>query len=102
MASNWYKDFMAGAGVEAGSHKPDKPTRYTGPPMDLANMRANGVRSLSVGCLDCHHQAVVNVDHLPGHLAVPSFSRRMVCSKCGSKRVQVMPAWGTKATTLPR
>jgi hypothetical protein len=24
----------------------DKPRRYTGAPMDLANMRANGVRSL--------------------------------------------------------
>jgi hypothetical protein len=39
MASNWYKDFMAEtARIEVGSHKPDKPVRYTGPPMDLANM----------------------------------------------------------------
>jgi hypothetical protein len=54
--------------------------KYHGPPMDLANMRQNGVRSLSVGCLDCHHQAIVNVDSYPGHLAVPSFARRMKCS----------------------
>jgi len=101
MASQWYKDFMAQAGVEVGSYKPDKPTRYTGPPMDLANMRDNGVRSLSVGCLDCHHQADMNVDHLPGHLAVPSFARRMKCSQCGSKRVDVRPAWGTKTTATP-
>jgi hypothetical protein len=59
MASNWYKDFMAGAGVEVGSHTPDKPTPYNGPPMDLENMRANGVRSLLVSCLDCHHHATV-------------------------------------------
>jgi hypothetical protein len=55
-------------------------TPYTGPPMNLANMRENGVRSLSVGCLDCHHDAVVNVDNYPGHLAVPSFASRMKCS----------------------
>jgi len=75
----------------------DKPRRYTGAPMDLANMRANGVRSLLAICLDCSHEATVNVDHLPEHLAVPSLSRRMKCSKCGCKRVTVRPAWGTKA-----
>ena len=32
MAWNWYKDTAV---VEVGSHKPDEPTRYTGPPMDL-------------------------------------------------------------------
>lgn len=69
MPSNWYRDFMAGAGVEVGSYKPS-PTRYTGPPMDLANMRKNGVRSLLAWCLDCGHEATVNVDHLPGHRAV--------------------------------
>jgi hypothetical protein len=26
------------------------PSRYTGPPIDLANMRANGVRSLAMSC----------------------------------------------------
>jgi hypothetical protein len=74
---------------------------YDGPPMDLANMRQNGVRSLSVDCNDCHHEAVVNVDDQPGHLSVPSFAGRMKCSKCGSKRVSVMPAWGTRPTTIP-
>ena len=44
----------------------DKPRRYTGAPMDLANMRANGVRSLLAICLDCSHEATVNVDHLAG------------------------------------
>jgi hypothetical protein len=29
-----------GAGVEVGSHTPDKPTRYIGPPMDLAQHAA--------------------------------------------------------------
>jgi hypothetical protein len=32
--------------------------RYRGPPMTLANMRAQGVRSLWVVCELCHHEAV--------------------------------------------
>ena len=64
-------------------------------------MRQNGVRSLSVDCLDCHNGATVNVDDQPGHLAVPSFARRMNCSKCGSKNVRVMPAWSTRPNAIP-
>jgi hypothetical protein len=38
-------------------------------PMDLANMRENGVRSLWVQCNQCRqHTTVMNVDHLPGDL----------------------------------
>jgi hypothetical protein len=33
-------------------------------PMDLANMRLNGVRSLAVQYHQCRHEVVVNVDHL--------------------------------------
>jgi len=36
--------------------------RYRGPPMTLANMCENGVRSLSVTCELCHHEAVMSVD----------------------------------------
>ena len=90
--SSWYKTFMPASDVEVG------PTRYTGPPMDLANMRKNGVRSLSAHCLDCHHNATVNVDAYPGELAVPSFACRMKCSQCLGRQVHVMPAWND--TTL--
>ena len=83
---------MADAGVEVGSHKLT-PTKYTGPPMDLANMRRNGVRSLWASCLDCHHHSTVNVDDQPGHLAVPSFAKRMKCIKCDGRHVHVTPAW---------
>jgi len=44
-------------------------TRYRGPPMTLANMRHNGVRSFVVVYAVCHHEAVLNVDTY----AVPSF-----------------------------
>ena len=47
-------------------------------PMDLANMRENGVRSLQIMCLRCRHQTILNVDHLPGDLTVPLFGPRMM------------------------
>jgi hypothetical protein len=48
-------------------------SRFNDPiePMDLANMRANGVRSLDVECYTCRQRIVMNVDHLPGDLTVP-------------------------------
>jgi hypothetical protein len=46
--------------------------------MDLANMRANGVRSLDVQCHNCRHPVIMNVDHLPGDMTVPSFGPKMV------------------------
>jgi hypothetical protein len=53
--------------------------RLTDPiePMDLANMRRNGVHSLDVRCHNCRHRVIVNVDHLPGDLTVPSFGPQM-------------------------
>ena len=52
-------------------------------PMTLGNMRANGVRSLDVSCWNCHHQAIISVEPWPDHMPVPSFSPRMVCTRCG-------------------
>ena len=52
-------------------------SRYRGPPMTLANMRHNGVRSLSIRCELCHHEAVLNVDGYDEDVAVPSFGPRM-------------------------
>ena len=53
-------------------------------PMTLGDMRENGVRSLAFQCHQCRHDRIMNVDHLPGHLTVPSFVPRMVCTKCGA------------------
>jgi hypothetical protein len=52
--------------------------------MDLANMREHGVRSLDIMCHQCRHEVIMNVDHLPGDLTVPSFGPKMVCTKCGT------------------
>ncbi len=62
-------------------------------PMDLVNMRANGVCSLSIYCHQCHHETAMNVDHLPGDMTVPSFGPRMVCTKCGTIGADVRPNW---------
>jgi hypothetical protein len=43
--------------------------------MTLANMRAQGVRSLWVVCDLCHHDAVLNVDRFSDDVPVPAFGR---------------------------
>lgn len=63
--------------------------------MTLENMRQNGPRAVAAYCLDCHHNAVVNVDHLPGSVTVPSLAHRLRCSRCEGRRVDVRPAWHT-------
>jgi hypothetical protein len=68
-------------------------TRYRGPPMTLANMRANGVRSLSVTCELCHHEALMNVDAFDDAVAVPAFGPRMVCTGCGIVGANARPNW---------
>ena len=35
-------------------------------PMDLANMRQNGVRSLAAQCHQCRHEVIMNVDRDSG------------------------------------
>jgi hypothetical protein len=62
-------------------------------PMDSANMRQNGVRSLDVQCNQCRHRVIVNVDHLPGNLTLPSFGLRMACTKCGAIGADARPNW---------
>jgi hypothetical protein len=77
---------------------PDMPaTRYHGPPMTLANMRTNGVRSLSVTCQLCHREALMNVDAFADAVAVPAFGPRMVCTGCGIVGADVRPNWQERA-----
>ena len=63
--------------------------------MTLGNMRELGVRGLSVHCLNpkCQHDAMFSVDDYADEIEVTSFPPRMVCSKCGSDRVDVTPNW---------
>jgi hypothetical protein len=69
------------------------PSKYEIQPMDLANMRQNGVRSLEVACFGCRHEVIVKVDNYPGDLLVKEFGPRMVCTKCGMVGADVLPNW---------
>jgi hypothetical protein len=51
------------------------------------------VRSLAVQCPQCRHEVILNVDHLPGDLTVPSFGSRTVCTKCGTIGADARPNW---------
>jgi hypothetical protein len=75
-------------------------TRYTGPPMTLGNMRANGVRRLDVSCRQCHHSSVLNVDQYGDDVPVPSFGPRMVCTYCGTIGGDARPNWPDQGSKM--
>jgi hypothetical protein len=65
--------------------------RYSGPPMTLGNAAAAHVR-LIVWCLDCSHQVepdpVEMADRYGAEMmAIPDWHERLVCGRCGSRRV---------------
>jgi hypothetical protein len=66
--------------------------KFTGPPMDLANMRSLGVTRIDVYCR-CGHQSTIDVSELPGELAVPDIKFRLRCSKCGKRPTESRPDW---------
>ena len=39
------------------------------------------------------HRVIVNVDHMPADLTVPSFGPKMFCTKCGTIGADVRPNW---------
>ena len=75
-----------------------------GPPMDLANMRRNGVRTLMAYCLNdsCRRQAVIDVSSYPGGTPVPWFRSKVKCAKCGARhsRIDVRPNWSEAPGTI--
>jgi hypothetical protein len=73
------------------------PKHPPGPPMDLANMREQGVHHLVAFCHNdaCRHQALIDVSKYPDDVEVPSFQCRATCGKCGvrGRRIDVRPNW---------
>jgi hypothetical protein len=51
-------------------------------PMTLANMRENGVRSITATCETCQHEAILGVDHWPGDMPA-----------CGGREIATRPNW---------
>ena len=74
-----------------------------GPPMDLANMRRQGVHHLIAFCLNdaCRIQALIDVSSYHGEIKVPPFQRRIKCGKCGRRGrwVDVRPNWNISRET---
>jgi hypothetical protein len=62
---------VSGPGKPSGDAVDRRLSKYKFEPMDLANMRQNGVRSLLVMCHGCRHEVILNVDQYPGDLLVP-------------------------------
>jgi hypothetical protein len=67
--------------------------------MNLRNMRANGVRTLTVYCSNstCRHEAIVNVDAYGDDVAVPSLGPRMRCERCEQLGADARPNWNERA-----
>ena len=65
-------------------------SRYSGPLMTLGNAAAARVR-LIVWCLDCRHQVepdpAAMAERYGAEMTVPDWHERLVCSQCGSWRV---------------
>jgi hypothetical protein len=64
-----------------------------GPPMTLANKRANGVRMVIASCDSCGHAADVNVDPMLETVTVPQVGLSLQWSQCGAKTINTRPAW---------
>jgi hypothetical protein len=62
-------------------------------PMTLANMRENGVWSISATCETCHHEAVLSADQWPPDMPVPDIGLKLRCSACGSREIATRPNW---------
>jgi hypothetical protein len=66
----------------------------SGPPMTLGGAAAAARARLIVWCKDCQHQ----VEPDPGEMAerygaetaVPDWRQRLVCSKCGSRQIDMV------------
>jgi hypothetical protein len=59
--------------------------------MTLADIRENGVCSLSVTCELCHHTALMNVDAFDDATPVPAFRPRVVCTARGIVEADARP-----------
>ncbi len=75
-----------------------------GPPLTVGSMRQLGVRGLIVSCPNpqCRHDTIFSADDYADKIEVPSFVPRMVCGKCGGKRVDVRPNWKEMPVMPPK
>jgi hypothetical protein len=76
---------------------------YTGPLPTIAHDRALGVTAIHVFCagLYCGHSSEIELDRLALSDDLPVIhiprERRFVCSRCGSRKVEVRSKWSQPA-----
>ena len=76
-------------------------TNYTdGRAMTLAKMRGLGVRNLNVLCLNpaCRHEITFSADDYASEIEMSWFRSRMICARCGDRRLDVRPNWKEQPT----
>jgi hypothetical protein len=63
--------------------------------MTLANMRDLGVHGLRVLCSRpaCRHEITFSADDYAGDTELSWFRARMICARCGDRRLDVQPNW---------
>jgi DNA-directed RNA polymerase subunit RPC12/RpoP len=69
------------------------------PPPKLAYLAEQAV-GIDAECRDCRHRVVLGFEKFLaryGDVPFPDFARLMKCSACGSRRVDVRPAWSSRS-----
>ena len=65
--------------------------------MPAANMREDGVRSISATCETCQHEAVLNADRWPADMPVPDIGLKLANSRHARTGLTVLalkgPLW---------
>jgi hypothetical protein len=67
----------------------------TDPSMTLCKMRELGARELNVLCLipACGHEITFSADDYAEDTELSWFKPRMICPRCGGRRIDVRPNW---------
>ncbi len=73
-------------------------TSPPGPPPTLLHLAEQAV-GIDAECLDCRHRVVLGFETFLaryGDMPFPDFAWLMKCSACGSRHVEVRPAWPSR------
>jgi hypothetical protein len=71
------------------------PRPPTDPSMTLAHVRELGAHELKVLCLNpaCSHTITFGSDDYADEIKLAWFKPRMICARCGGRRIDVSPNW---------
>ena len=69
------------------------PYRPVGPRMTAGNMRNLGTGSLDLSCWNCGRRVTRDASGIPDETDLVQWEKRLVCAKCGSRRIDCRPHW---------